>query len=154
MSARRENSTETGRAKERVSERRGTGTACERERSPHFSCASELSREGESVRGKSSKVAGSGFSPLCQNPQRNFPIFVAGAQQAPDGKVDQEKPQKYTRTQTLTHTHSATGRETVGRPQHANEFSDDMYFFFAWGENSLFMCATHTQTATHTHTYS
>lgn len=65
----------------------------EAERGSGRATLSLCAREGESVRGKSSKVAGSGFSPLCQNPQRNFPIFVAGEQQTPDGKVDQEKPQ-------------------------------------------------------------
>lgn len=120
--------------------------------------ASELPREGESVRGKSSKVAGSGFSPLCQNPQRNFPIFVAGAQQAPDEKLDQEKPQKYTRTHARTHTQTDTRgeRQSVDLNMPMN-FPTICFLFFRLGRKFAFhVCHSDTYTdrqrLAHTHT--
>jgi len=89
--------------------------------------------------GESSKVCRSGFSAFVANPQRNFPIFVAGNQQSAAGKLDRRKTK---------HTHSTP---TSNFPT----FSYTFFFFFicfflrSARENSLFMCGWQTQTNTH-----
>lgn len=70
----------------------------------------ETTRGMRCVCGESSKVCRSGFSGFAAfvaNPQRNFPIFVAGDQQPAAGKLDQRKTKRkhsHTHTHTLAHT--------------------------------------------------
>lgn len=105
--------------------------------------ASEWEEEGCRVCGESSKVCRSGFSAFVANPQRNFPIFVAGEQHSVAGKLWPRKTQP-------SQTHSLTHRHTHSRPRCRifRCFSFTIYFlsfFFALGEKIRFSYAAEWQ---------
>lgn len=89
--------------------------------------------------GESSKVCRSGFSAFVANPQRNFPIFVAGNQQSAAGKLDRRKTK---------HTHSTP---TSNFPTFSYTFFFFLFAFFCARPEKIrfsYVAGKHRQTHT------